>query len=159
MPKSAVTSDIHERLPLDAVARALDSRPGATRGGLPRWRLQRVVHHIEVNISGRLSICELASIAQMSASHFSRTFRETVGMSPHGYVTSRRVATAQQLIANKDYPLAEIAVLCGAADQAHLNRLFTKHCGVTPGVWRREAPWQLAETEVGGSSLLSTTRQ
>jgi transcriptional regulator GlxA family with amidase domain len=100
-----------------------------------------VVEHIDANISGRLTVAELAVVAQMSASHFSRTFRETVGMPPHCYVMSRRVATAQRLIASGEHALAEIALLCGAADQAHLNRLFTKHCGVSPGAWRREASW------------------
>lgn len=114
------------------------------RGGLPKWRLQRVVHHVEANISGRLSVAELALVAQMSASHFSRTFKETVGLSPHGYVTRQRIAAAQALIATSEHPLAEIAVMCGTADQAHLNRLFTKFCGVTPGIWRRDLQWSQA---------------
>jgi len=102
-----------------------------------------------MNISGRLSVAELAQVAQMSTSQFSRTFRQTVGMSPHGYVTSRRVAAAKRLIARAEHELAEIALLCGAADQAHLNRLFTRHCGVSPGAWRREAPWQVGDGEAG----------
>ena len=127
-----------DALLLHAVASALHVRPTMSRGGLPHWRLQRVANHIEANISGRLSNQELAAVAQVSTSHFNRAFRETVGVTPHGYVTRRRVATAQMLIATATYPLAQIAVMCGTADQAHLNRLFTRHCGVTPGAWRSQ---------------------
>lgn len=131
--------DLLDALLLDAVERALEACPKGARGGLPRWRLRRVAHHVEANISGRLSNCELATVAQISTSHFNRTFRQTVGVSPHGYVIRRRVAAAQALIAEAKHPLAEVAIMCGTADQAHLNRLFAKHCGVSPGAWRRYA--------------------
>jgi AraC family transcriptional regulator len=133
-----------DSLLMGAVEQALGVGPGPARGGLPPWLLNRVSRHIEANISGRLSIRELAGVAQMSSSHFGRTFRETVGMSPHGYVTRRRVATAQVLIARTGCALAEVAVMCGTADQAHLNRLFAKHCGITPAAWRRDMQWQKA---------------
>jgi AraC family transcriptional regulator len=34
-------------------------------------------------------------------------------------------------------PLAEIAVSCGLADQAHFTRLFRRFAGESPGAWRR----------------------
>jgi hypothetical protein len=33
--------------------------------------------------------------------------------------------------------MADIAVECGLADQAHLTKLFGQFYGMTPGVWRR----------------------
>lgn len=148
-PRSPGQDHELDQMLLGAVEQALGVNAGPRKGGLPRWRLQRVTRHIEDNISHRLTIYELAGIAQMSPSHFSRTFRATVGVSPHGYVTRRRVAAAQALIARSDVPLAEVAVMCGTVDQAHLNRLFARHCGVTPGSWRRDLHWNAAE-EMGG---------
>ena len=150
--------DLIDTLLLAAVGRALGLESAPSRGGLPRWRLQRVTRHIEDNISNRLSISELAGVAQMSASHFSRTFRATVGVSPHGYVTRRRVAAAQALIATADHPLAEVAIMCGTADQAHLNRLFARHCGVTPGAWRRALLWARAHGTGMADSLTTNNR-
>src|SRR5688572_14609298 len=80
-------TDRPDALLLGAVQQVMCVGPGPARGGLPLWRLNRVTRHIEANISGRLSLRELAEVAQMSTSHFSRTFHATVGMSPHGYVT------------------------------------------------------------------------
>lgn len=126
----------------NAVEEGLGLAPQVSYRGLPRWRLQRALYHIEANISGRLKVAELAAVAQMSVSHFSRGFRESMGQSPHSYVTGRRVAAAMALIAEDRHPLAEIAIMCGAADQAHLNRLFARCCGLTPGAWRRLAQEQ-----------------
>ena len=151
-------TDRPDALLLGAVQQAMCVGNGPVRGGLPLWRLNRVTRHIEANISGRLSLRELAEVAQMSTSHFSRTFRATVGMSPHGYVTRRRVAVAQALIARTECALAEVAVMCGTADQAHLNRLFATHCGITPGAWRRNMQWQKAQATTGhGAPSQQTT--
>ena len=142
---------------MSGVEQALRVGPARARGGLPPWVLHRVTRHIETNISGRLSILELAEVAQMSISHFGRTFRETVGVSPHGYVTRRRVAAARALIARTGCALAEVAVMCGTADQAHLNRLFAKHCGITPGAWRRDMQWQKTHGVIGHSAASQQT--
>jgi transcriptional regulator GlxA family with amidase domain len=34
-------------------------------------------------------------------------------------------------------PLAQIAIECGWADQAHLNKSFRRFVGESPGAWRR----------------------
>jgi transcriptional regulator GlxA family with amidase domain len=35
--------------------------------------------------------------------------------------------------------LAEIAIVCGFADQSHFTRVFGAHTGQAPGVWRRNS--------------------
>jgi AraC family transcriptional regulator len=34
--------------------------------------------------------------------------------------------------------LADIAAVCGFFDQSHLNRVFARFEGCTPGKWRRQ---------------------
>jgi len=80
---------------------------------------------------------ELAKLVGLSLSHFSRAFKDTFGDSPHGYVMRRRLERAQGLILTTNIPLLQIAMECGLADQAHLNRLFDKFVGESPGAWRR----------------------
>lgn len=38
-----------------------------------------------------------------------------------------------------NYPLLEIALSCGYADQSHLNRKFKKHTGIPPGEYRKRS--------------------
>jgi transcriptional regulator GlxA family with amidase domain len=44
---------------------------------------------------------------------------------------------AQGLMLKSNAPLAQIAIDCGFADQAHLSRLFLQFTGESPGSWRR----------------------
>jgi AraC-like DNA-binding protein len=53
------------------------------------------------------------------------------------YVVVRRVERAKTIIRETKEPLAEVALACGFADQAHLNRRFRDVVGVSPGRWRR----------------------
>ncbi len=53
------------------------------------------------------------------------------------YVVVRRVERAKAMISGTREPLAEVALACGFADQAHLNRRFRDIVGISPGRWRR----------------------
>ena len=59
------------------------------RGGLASWQLKRVNDYIEANLGSTIRAADLARIAQQSVSHFSRTFRRSVGYTPHAYVMRR----------------------------------------------------------------------
>lgn len=115
------------------------------RGGLAPWQVRRVQAHIECNLTKTMRIQELADVVRLSRFHFSRAFRASVQQSPHDYVMGRRVARACALMLTTRNSLCDIAIECGLADQAHLNRLFRKAVGETPGNWRRaHAPLESA---------------
>jgi AraC-like DNA-binding protein len=80
---------------------------------------------------------ELAELVKLSSFHFCRTFRDSFGASPHGYVMRRRMERAQGLMLTTNASLGQIAADCGLADQAHFNRLFRRFVGESPGTWRR----------------------
>jgi AraC family transcriptional regulator len=113
------------------------SRTGYVGGGLAPWQARRTKTYIETNLSSKIRSNELAKLVGLSLSHFSRAFKDTFGDSPHGYVMRRRLERAQGLILATNIPLLQIAMECGLADQAHLNRLFDKFVGESPGAWRR----------------------
>jgi AraC-like DNA-binding protein len=79
----------------------------------------------------------LANVVALSRSHFSRAFKRSLGFSPMEYVVVRRVERAKAMISGTREPLAEVALTCGFADQAHFNRRFRDIVGVSPGRWRR----------------------
>jgi len=107
------------------------------RGGLAPWQVRRVTAYIETHLSAPIVIKDLAAIARLSAYHFCRVFRESFRDSPHGYLMRRRVGRAQTLMVQTDVSLSHVAADCGLSDQAHLNRLFRRFVGVSPGAWRR----------------------
>jgi AraC family transcriptional regulator len=110
----------------------------SSRGGLAPWQAKRVVAYIESNISLSIRVADLAGIVQLSISHFSRAFKESFGQPPRAYVKVRRVRHAQVIMLNTRGPLAQIALDCGMADQAHFTRVFRKVVGISPSHWRRQ---------------------
>jgi AraC-like DNA-binding protein len=83
-----------------------------------------------------LTLDELAAAAGLSRYYFLRAFRRAVGVTPHAYLTGRRIAAAKAFLAGT-VPLSEVAVACGFYDQSHFTRSFKGCTGVTPGQYRR----------------------
>ena len=106
-------------------------------GGLATWQTRRTLAYIEANLASKMEISDLANVVALSRSHFSRAFKHSVGLSPMEYVVVRRVERAKAMISSTREPLAEVALACGFADQAHLNRRFRDVVGISPGRWRR----------------------
>jgi AraC family transcriptional regulator len=116
-------------------ARNPDDLP-ASRHGLDRRRLGRVLEYIEVHLEQDLSVGRLAAIASLSHFHFARSFKQATGRSPHQYVSDRRLCHAKSLLADSDRSLEEIARACCFSSQANFSRAFYHATGVTPGRYR-----------------------
>jgi AraC family transcriptional regulator len=106
-------------------------------GGLARWQARLTVAHIEANLESKLEVHGLAELVSFSKSHFSRAFKRSLGLPPMAYVMLRRIERAKVLMTSTTQQLSEIALICGFADQSHLNRSFRRLIGVSPGRWRR----------------------
>jgi AraC-like DNA-binding protein len=128
---------LHVRPRLDALTH-LSSLPstGLAKRGLSQGALQRIEEHIEAHLDSALDIDELASIVRMSASHFTRAFHKSVGVTPHRYVIQNRVTRARELLATTKLPLTEIALATGFSDQSHFSRRFHEVVGIPPGAFR-----------------------
>ena len=108
----------------------------APSNGLSRDRLKRVPDYIETYLDDRLTLTDLAGVACLSPYHFSRSFKEAVGIGPQRYVMQRRLERAKTLIRRTNQPLAQIAQQVGLCDQSHLTSIFRRETGETPGRYR-----------------------
>ncbi len=123
------------------IARAyggMQSTRPRVRGGLAPWQERRAKDILCNNLNGDLPLAQVARECALSASHFTRAFRQSLGMAPHQWLLSIRVQRAKEQLLNSDAPLADVAIDCGFADQSHFTRVFTKHTGDSPGEWRRQ---------------------
>jgi AraC family transcriptional regulator len=118
-------------------ASSAQSLPRPAKGGLDSRRLSRVVDYIEANLEGDLTVDGMASIACLSRYHFSRAFRQTVGQSPHRYVSAKRLQRAKTLLREADRSLVDIALALSFSCQANFTRAFRQATGQTPGQYRR----------------------
>ena len=83
-----------------------------------------------------LPIEALSKEARLSPFHFARAFKAATGMTPHAYLTDRRIEKAKFWISEGRLPLAEIAHLSGFSSQAYFTKWFKRLVGATPGAYR-----------------------
>ena len=101
---------------------------GAMSDGLRR----RIADYIDANLGADLRIASLATVVDLSPVHFVRLFRRTFGLTPHRYVTARRLERARSMLASTR-SLESVAHALGFATQAHFTAAFRRRFGVTPG--------------------------
>lgn len=107
------------------------------RNGLSNKQLTIVKEFIESHCQRNIRLDELASLVNMSESHFSHLFKASTGVPPHEWLIRTRLKYAEKLLRNDATPLTRIAVETGFTDHAHFSRVFKKYYGVTPSYWRR----------------------
>jgi AraC-like DNA-binding protein len=81
-----------------------------------------------------ITLADLARETGLSRFQVLRGFVRATGLTPHAYLTQRRIDLARRLIARR-VPLAEAAAACGFADQSHMTRTFVRKYGVSPGAY------------------------
>jgi AraC family transcriptional regulator len=138
---SAVTEALLLHLLRRSPADDLTPRVASAEG-----RIAELRSRMELDLSGDLSVEALAALAGLSRAHFTRTFREVVGESPHRYVMARRIERAKQLLSTGDLALSEIAQEAGFCSQSHFTRVFRTHLDLTPQQYR------LRRRETGSAS-------
>lgn len=118
------------------VSRHSVNDPRGRRLGSESRAVRRVRRLIDDRYTQDLTLMDLSQEAGLSRFHLLRAFRRDVGITPHAYLTGRRVAAAKQLLAGEQ-SLSGIAVGCGFYDQSHFSRAFKGWVGLTPGQYRR----------------------
>lgn len=59
------------------------------RGGLGKYRLDKVLDHIEAKMESDLSVAALAGIAGLGLQHFGAAFLASTGLRPHRFILHR----------------------------------------------------------------------
>ena len=105
--------------------------------GLAGWQRRSVAQYIEENVSEQILLAELAELAQLSIFHFSRAFKQSFGMPPHRYHTTRRIERAKILLAKPNQSVTEIALDMGFSETSSFTAAFRRLAGRTPTEYRR----------------------
>lgn len=74
----------------------------------PVRHLLRAKEMADMRYADPLTVADLAEAAHLSPAHFSRSFREAFGESPHRYLLTRRLERAASLLRSTDRSITEI---------------------------------------------------
>ena len=123
-----------EGLVLEILAESVRGSGPSARNA-PKWLL-RARDMINARFLDVPSLTDIAAAAGVHPVHLSREFRRYFEITVGEYMRKLRVDHASQLLASTNTPLAEIADVCGFADQSHFSSTFKRTVGMTPARFR-----------------------
>lgn len=99
--------------------------------------LRRARDLIDREYAKPLDVPSMAEAALMSPSHFSRRFREVYGETPYGYLMTRRIERAQDLL-RQGASVTDACMAVGCTSLGSFSSRFTEVTGVTPSQYRAQ---------------------
>jgi AraC-like DNA-binding protein len=109
-------------------------RPGTRRRLLAR--LQRAREMIEDHQGHPPALEKIADVSSLSKFHFLRLFTATFGLTPMAYADRCRVERGKELLRRSSLTVAQTAERLGFESQSAFAKMFRRHVGVTPRVFR-----------------------
>lgn len=111
--------------------------PGLVRG-LSDAKLALALRRMHEQPGAPWSVAQLARESALSRSAFFDRFSRTIGVTPMDYLQTWRMALAQQLLRQRELPMADIAERVGYGSVSAFGAAFTRHAGIPPGRYARE---------------------
>ncbi|WP_282942294.1 AraC family transcriptional regulator [Paenibacillus sp. RC67] len=101
--------------------------------------IDAVVSYIHDNLHDPLPLSHLAAYAGYSPYHFTRIFKERVGLSPLYYASSLRLQKAKDLLLLTNLCVRDIGLEIGQQSLGTFTTRFTERVGVSPAEFRSSA--------------------
>lgn len=99
-------------------------------------RIQKVQHYINAHFREVLRLEQIAELAGMTPTAFSRFFRLRTGRTLSDYVIDVRIGTAARLLVDTSMSVAEICFESGFNNLSNFNRIFRKKKNCSPTEFR-----------------------
>ncbi|PWK35335.1 AraC family transcriptional regulator [Cupriavidus plantarum] len=125
----------------DVLALHLAGRYGRARtreagARLSQTKLAVVDDFIHLHIAEYITVERLAALLHMSTSHFAHAFKNATGLTPHFYVTTKRLRYAECMLIEGSMPLIDVGARAGFQTQQHFTAVFHQFAGCTPRAFR-----------------------
>lgn len=125
-------------------------------------RIETAIRFIEQQVNKQPSLEEIAAHVHLSKHHFSRLFKEWVGISPVRFLHFLTVEYTKQKLAESK-PLLETAFSAGLSGAGRLHDMFINFEAMTPGEFKQQGKnvrieYAFSPTPFGESLLAQTAR-
>ena len=102
-----------------------------------RAEVAKALEVMHLRFGDKISVKEVAGLAGMSESHFSRVFKSETGQPPLEKLNEIRLRRAKQMLDTTRRAISEVAVDCGFATPSHFSTAFSKAFGISPSKYRK----------------------
>jgi AraC-like DNA-binding protein len=99
-------------------------------------RIEKVFEYLNANFSKEISLSEVARIAHMPNTSFSRFIKQRTGYTFIDCLTAIRLGHVTRMLIDTTHSIAEIAYQCGFNNMANFNKTFKNKKGCTPKEFR-----------------------
>lgn len=99
--------------------------------------VQKVINHINLNLSQPLSLKDLAAMCYISPPYLSNLFKQEVGVTLTDYINTQRIHRAARLLSTTDTKVSSVAESVGILDGNYFTKIFKRIMGMTPTEYRR----------------------
>lgn len=100
--------------------------------------VQKVVNHINLNLTEDLSLKRLSAEYSVNASYLSALFKKEMGTTLTDYISQQRIRRAITLINSTNLQIQDIASESGIYDVNYFRKLFKKVTGKTPTEYAKQ---------------------
>lgn len=102
------------------------------------YRIEKSLQFLINNYRQDISIPDLASIENLSASRYRYVFKELTGKSPKEYLTDIRMFRARDLLTTTNLSVSDIAESVGYKNMLYFCRIFKQYSGMTASEFRKK---------------------
>ncbi len=102
-----------------------------------RGRIDKSIEFMKSHLREPLTVAALATLANLSRSHYTTLFRRVTGYAPLNYLNHLRMQRAVELLNTTDWPIKHISDHLGFSDQFYFSRAFSRMHNHSPSEHRR----------------------
>ena len=95
-------------------------------------RLLPALYFVKQNYRFKIRNEKVSELCGMSPFRFSRTFRETYGITFQDYVVRYRILESCRLLKNPNTNITDVAYAIGFNDASYFSRTFRRYVGISP---------------------------
>lgn len=99
--------------------------------------IQEAKKYVLNHLTEKIAVGDIAASVHMSASHFSRIFKQQTGFSPYDFVLVSRLNRAKDYLQKTNRTVSEIAYEVGFNSESHFIYFFTSNVGISPRKFRK----------------------
>ncbi len=101
-------------------------------------RLNLAKDYMHSNYSEKIELTDLGRISNLAPHYLLRKFKKHFGITPHRYLTKRRLEAAKDMLAVTNKPVTEICNDVGFESLSSFGALFKKHFNLPPEKYKNK---------------------